>query len=416
MDAICEDGPEVDQCCIFSDALPGCGGSFLDNEINFLAKRFSNIYIFADFSVGSIRSLPKNVHPFCINTKRGIIQKVVKFSLGLLCFSYSEKAGSFRKFIDKVFCKGVYALSLLKINKIIRRNHINFGNCLFYSFWLNSKALLALHFRDIGIKNGHKCFTISRAHGGDIYTAVSRDGYQPFQRLIVERVNYVFPCSNFGTNYLKNKYPSYSGKISTAHLGTNDFGLNPPKTSSQFLFVTCSNLIKTKRVLLFANAFALLSKRHANVKWVCFGDGEERAEIKSLVERNHLSNVMLMGFRENSDVIRFYQNTHVDLFVNVSTSEGLPVSIMEASSFGIPCIATNVGGTSDLVNNQTGRLVNASIDVDDLCEALDAYMDLSPEEQESHRKAARTMWEKGFADSFVYTEWVEIINKIVKES
>ena len=50
------------------------------------------------------------------------------------------------------------------------------------------------------------------------------------------------------------------------------------------------------------------------------------------------------GLHYGKDVYkRQAQPYHV--FLNVSSSEGVPVSIIEAMSFGIPCIATNVGGT-----------------------------------------------------------------------
>ncbi len=54
--------------------------------------------------------------------------------------------------------------------------------------------------------------------------------------------------------------------------------------------------------------------------------------------------IVLRGGISNAEVFQFYRDNKVDLFVNASTSEGLPVSIMEAISFGIPSIATNVGG------------------------------------------------------------------------
>lgn len=41
----------------------------------------------------------------------------------------------------------------------------------------------------------------------------------------------------------------------------------------------------------------------------------------------------------------------------MSDSEGIPVSIMEAMSFGIPVIARNVGGMSEIVNEENGLLL-----------------------------------------------------------
>ena len=63
----------------------------------------------------------------------------------------------------------------------------------------------------------------------------------------------------------------------------------------------------------------------------------------------------------NDKVQEFYSNNAIDLFVNVSRLEGLPISIMEAMSYSIPCMATNVGGTSEIVNNDNGILIQADI-------------------------------------------------------
>jgi len=45
------------------------------------------------------------------------------------------------------------------------------------------------------------------------------------------------------------------------------------------------------------------------------------------------------------------------LFINTSSSEGIPVSMMEAQSFGIPILAMDVGGVREIVGPQTGRLL-----------------------------------------------------------
>lgn len=48
----------------------------------------------------------------------------------------------------------------------------------------------------------------------------------------------------------------------------------------------------------------------------------------------------------NQLVYDFYRNNDVDVFVNLSESEGIPVSIIETISFGVPVVATDVGGNS----------------------------------------------------------------------
>ena len=63
------------------------------------------------------------------------------------------------------------------------------------------------------------------------------------------------------------------------------------------------------------------------------------------------------GARSNSEVRSFMMSEPVDLFLNLSQSEGLPVSIMEAMASGIPAMATDVGGTSEIVTNRNGWLL-----------------------------------------------------------
>ena len=103
--------------------------------------------------------------------------------------------------------------------------------------------------------------------------------------------------------------------------------------------------------------------------------------------------VILHGYVSNQSLINFYQNQHVDLFVNVSSSEGLPVSIMEALSFGIPVIATDVGGTSELVSDKVGELISSTFSSDSLGQNIEKLLNLKSEELLLLRSNARSIFE-----------------------
>jgi glycosyltransferase involved in cell wall biosynthesis len=66
----------------------------------------------------------------------------------------------------------------------------------------------------------------------------------------------------------------------------------------------------------------------------------------------------LMGNVKNEEIQKYYSLNQVDLFINVSEYEGIPISIMEAMAYGIPCLATNVGGVREIVNDDNGFLLN----------------------------------------------------------
>ena len=65
---------------------------------------------------------------------------------------------------------------------------------------------------------------ISRAHRYDIYEDANKINYLPFRKYLLNKVDYVFPCSDNGTMYLKTKYQDIESVIETAYLGTRDYG------------------------------------------------------------------------------------------------------------------------------------------------------------------------------------------------
>ncbi len=80
--------------------------------------------------------------------------------------------------------------------------------------------------------------------------------------------------------------------------------------------------------------------------------------------------VRFLGYTPNDQVLGYYRHHPVDVFVNVSESEGVPVSIMEALSFGVPCVATDVGGVRELLYPEFGYLLPAHFEIPDLAAVL----------------------------------------------
>lgn len=97
--------------------------------------------------------------------------------------------------------------------------------------------------------------------------------------------------------------------------------------------------------------------RVPNIRLVLVGDGEERAALelkcRNLGLRTHVD---FLGSR--SDVPHLLQGA--DVFLLSSISEGIPLTLIEAMATGLPCVATDVGGTSEVVSNgETGLLAPA---------------------------------------------------------
>ncbi len=87
-----------------------------------------------------------------------------------------------------------------------------------------------------------------------------------------------------------------------------------------------------------------------------------------------------------------YASRPFDAFINVSRSEGVPVSILEAMRAGLTVIAPRVGGIPELVDGQIGRLYAPEGGAEAVREALGWLAGLSRAEAETLRAAAQARW------------------------
>lgn len=91
------------------------------------------------------------------------------------------------------------------------------------------------------------------------------------------------------------------------------------------------------------------------------GDGPLADQLK--LESAHLDNVVFSGWRQDLDVVY----SAADIVVLCSDNEGMPLSLIEASSIGVPIIASNVGSVCEIVvNGENGLLVEAG-NIDSFC-------------------------------------------------
>jgi glycosyltransferase involved in cell wall biosynthesis len=100
-----------------------------------------------------------------------------------------------------------------------------------------------------------------------------------------------------------------------------------------------------------------------------------------------------------SAVPRFYSNNPVDLFLNVSESEGIPVSIMEAMAAGIPVIATDVGGSAEIVDDSVGTIVPADTTAESLAKSIATFRDIPRARSLEMREACRRRIERDYDQS-----------------
>ena len=96
------------------------------------------------------------------------------------------------------------------------------------------------------------------------------------------------------------------------------------------------------------------------------GGGPLESEIKLDIANLGIEEyVTLMG--ERNDIKYILNNS--DVFVLPSKREGFPMCLLEAMSSGLPCVATDVGAISKIINNESGFVVEPA-NSNDLADAM----------------------------------------------
>ena len=249
---------------------------------------------------------------------------------------------------------------------------------------------------------------ITRIHGFDLYEHLPGSAIALLD-LQFSQVRTIFTVSEEGSRYLKHHYPQYQRKYEVARLGTRDHGEGPPGLEGPIHIVSCATLIPLKRVYDIVNVLRTTTQP---MKWTHFGDGPLFKQLQTKVRSlpGHVQ-VHLPGRVPNAELMHWYQNHHVDVFLHLSSSEGIPVSIMEAMSFGIPVIATDVGGVSEIVNRNTGILLPADPDLSHVSSMLDRFSEL-PLSTPEFRRGVRSFWKANYSAEKNYTAFADRIDQL----
>lgn len=163
---------------------------------------------------------------------------------------------------------------------------------------------------------------------------------------------------------------------------------------SKINFICSGRLVGLKRHIYLIEAFKNIRQElRDKAKLLLIGDGELKGTIeKYIIENNLEKDVTLLGFR--GDIPCLLQQG--DCFVLASSTEGLSCSIQEAMASGLPIVATDVGGNSELVrSNYNGVLVDPD-NQKELTAALEKIIDDS-KSRILYGKNSKKLIEKSFS-------------------
>lgn len=350
--------------------------TFLEDEIKVAASMGVDVTLIPLYSHIQKRELPKNIKVYCELSNISLIKKIAVF-LKMCCSGwfwnlFFQKDPPHLITYRRQAFKYLYGSFLIEYFLKTHKNLFE-KESIFYSYWCNHTPL-GLVWARLHDQYYKDCRIYSRAHGFDVYE--QQVGiYIPYRNFMLENIDKVFVVSKKGVDFMQKKYITSAHKIIVSKLGVFH-NISPKCINNDWTisFVSCSSVIPIKRVdLIFLSIVEYCQKyRYQNIKWTHIGGGDEFERLNLLIKNTSCSNlyVELIGGISRVEVIEIYLKSHFDIFINMSLSEGIPVSIMEAISRGIPIIATDVGGNNEIVNQETGILLSIDFNIDEFINSV----------------------------------------------
>ncbi len=387
----------------------GTAESFIEHEIPFLSKAFDRIFIVTkDVDSTIIRQTGENIEVIRVNPKSSLkelfssIFLYLRFLKKIVGFIFQEVAFIRKNKISLYEAGQVMMHDLTKaliygrhVGRVIHNHQLN--NVTLYSYWLTSSALATLF---VSPASKIRC-RVSRAHGGDVYEVRNSLRYLSFRCALAKNLTRIITISEDARQHLiEVTGKKYSNNIKVSRLGTASPQRIPETILHEpFVLVSCSFMVPVKRIHLIIEALSTIND--INIRWIHFGDGPLKPDLTNMAEKmlsiKRNISFELRSSLSNQELIRFYEHNQIHLFINVSSSEGIPVSIMEAQSFGIPAIGPATGGVPEIISDTNGMLISQQANPLEIASAIRQILTLPPAAYFAMRENARRNWQMKFS-------------------
>lgn len=358
------------------------GETYLERELEVWAEQSHCRVIILPFECrGRARAVPDAIDVFRYKRYDNLIADFYRCVKALFKpFIYSEfralrARGKLNlKGIVRVFLSAIkLERSLVTLNKFKKhhRHHVDLVYC-YWNFPYSFAAALAK-------RQGNCSRLVARVHGGDLYESRFAINYSPFKRQFVNDFDRLYFLAEGGRSYYQARYSADKVDARISPLGVSLPTLNSSVSQAPedtLRILTIANVIPLKRIDKMLDAVAeLAASRHdVKVEWLHAGEGPLREQFMraSAKYETSLTNLKVtwLGQVENSKIHEILAKQSLTCVVNTSESEGMPVSLMEAMSYGIPVVAPDVGSIKEIFDDRSGVLLSSSPSAEAIADAI----------------------------------------------
>jgi len=198
----------------------------------------------------------------------------------------------------------------------------------------------------------------------------------------LDQAKFVFCISDFCRSQLCALTPTADWhKFTVIRLGVDPLVLTPPSRiaslhsrTAPLRLVCTGRMVPEKGHIVLLEAIQLLRERGIRVEATLIGAGPERKSLEDYATRHRLTDVVhFTGALSHQETLG--QLRRADLFALASFAEGIPVSLMEAMSLGLPCVGTCIAGIPELIRDGIDGLLVPPANATALANALGSLLE-----------------------------------------
>jgi glycosyltransferase involved in cell wall biosynthesis len=187
-----------------------------------------------------------------------------------------------------------------------------------------------------------------------------------------------------------------------------NFVEHQPRADLNFNFLlTVGWLNHRKGVDLISSIAEKIFEKYPNWKWTVIGSSTEEIDLKKLVREKNLSDKIRIIEPVSPDIGEAYQQTSI--YVMTSRFECFPMVLLEAMSFGVPCVSFNCPtGPADIIENGIDGILVENENAEAMANAIIGLMG----DEEKRKRMSSNAYEnvKRFSPEIVYQQWERLFN------
>ena len=268
-----------------------------------------------------------------------------------------------RKNIKDIINEGFKAIKILYLKRKLVSDYIyNCDSNVVISSRIDFTKLLNIYGNNLAVK-------VAEEH---VYHNNSKKYFKLLKKSM-KNINYLIPASKYLYDDYEKLFKNENVIVKYIPQIVGDIPLNKSKCNN-YNIVTVGRLSKEKGYDDLIKVFDLVHKKNKKIKLIIVGDGDEKENLENLVSQYKLNKyIKFTGFLTQDKLKDIYINS--SLYVMTSLEESFGLVLLEAMSYGIPCIAFDSAlGAKEIIDDKSGILIknrNLAEMADTICNYFD---------------------------------------------